>query len=164
MGLASHNLRQVSCYELREPSGENAASLSPGDPGFSRCAHFVRARSIDAVRAVAPVLERHPLARLRSVSLLFRSRHPDGLLALRMREDHLSHHAVVVCVNLNLAIAVRPEELALLDKRHDGCRVSLYLVDHTGAPQLAVDDRNLADDGVPAGRNGRVLAFSKPRI
>jgi hypothetical protein len=62
-------------------------------------------------------------------------------------------------VNLNLAITVRPNEIALLDERHDGCRVILYLVDHAGTPQLTVDDRDIADDGVPAGGNGVVLAI-----
>jgi hypothetical protein len=75
-----------------------------------------------------------------------------------MREDHLGHHALVARVNFNLAIAVRPDEIALLDERHDGCRVILYLVDHAATPQLAVD-RDLADDGVPPGRNGIVLAI-----
>ena len=42
-------------------------------------------------------------------------------------------------MNLNLTIAVRPDELALLDERNDGCRVVLHLVDHAGTPQLAVD-------------------------
>jgi hypothetical protein len=73
-----------------------------------------------------------------------------------MREDHLGHQALVVRVNLNLATAVRPDKIPLLDERHDGCRVILYLVDHPGTPQLAVDDRDLA---VTASGNGVVLAI-----
>jgi hypothetical protein len=74
-------------------------------------------------------------------------------------EDHLGHHALVSRMNLKLTIAVGPDEIALLDERNDGCRVVLHLVDHPGTPQLAVDDRDLADDGVPPGGNGVVLAI-----
>jgi hypothetical protein len=43
------------------------------------------------------------------------------LLALRVRKDHVGHHAPVGRVNLNLALSVRLDEIALLDQRNQGC-------------------------------------------
>ena len=44
-----------------------------------------------------------------------------GLLAPRVRKDHVGHHAPVGQVNLNLALSVRLDEIALLDQRNQRC-------------------------------------------